>query len=107
MAEVRRRIVIVEDQTLMREGLRMLLSAQIHLEVVGEGVDGREAVHLAGQLQPELMVLSLTLPGFDGPESLRAVRSSFMRWRRRSWPWRWIAAKRPSARPSRPGPAAM
>ncbi len=74
MAEGRRRIVIVEDQTLMREGLRMLLSAQIHLEVVGEGVDGREAVHLAGQLQPELMVLSLTLPGFDGPESLRAVR---------------------------------
>lgn len=74
MAEGRRRVVIVEDQTLMREGLRMLLSAQAHLEVVGEGVDGREAVHLAEQLQPELMVLSLSLPGINGSESLRAVR---------------------------------
>jgi len=74
MAEGRRRIVIVEDQTLMREGLRMLLSGQAHLEVVGEGVDGREAVHLAERLQPELMVLSLSLPGFEGSESLRAVR---------------------------------
>ncbi|NWJ40799.1 MAG: response regulator transcription factor [Geothrix sp.] len=74
MAEGRRRVVIVEDQTLMREGLRMLLSTQAHLEIVGEGVDGREAVHLAGQLRPELMVLSLSLPGFEGPDSLMAVR---------------------------------
>jgi len=74
MAEGRRRVVIVEDQTLMREGLRMLLSTHTHLEVVGEGGNGREAVRLAGQLQPELMVLALSLPGFDGSEVLKAVR---------------------------------
>lgn len=74
MAEGRRRLVIVEAQTLMREALRMLLSSQANLEVVGEGTDGPEAVHLAKMLQPDLMVLSLALPGIDGPASLRAVQ---------------------------------
>lgn len=74
MADGRPHVVIVEDQTLMREGLRSLLSAQARLEVVGEGADGGEAVHLAEQLRPDLLLLSLALPGGDGSETMMAIR---------------------------------
>jgi RNA polymerase sigma factor (sigma-70 family) len=74
MADGRHRVVIVEDQTLMREGLRSLLSSRARLEVVGEGADGGEAVRLAEQLRPDLLLLSLALPRGDGSEIMMAVR---------------------------------
>jgi len=74
MVEAKRRVVIVEDQTLMREGLRVLLSSQGNLEVVGEGADGREAIRLAEELKPDLMLLALALPRFSGMESMKELR---------------------------------
>ena len=73
LADRMQRVVIVEGQTLFREGLRALLSSQVDLDVVGEGADGREAVRLAEQLKPDLMLLALSLPRYNGLESLKEV----------------------------------
>jgi two-component system, NarL family, response regulator NreC len=74
LADRKQRVVVIEGQTLFREGLRALLSSQVDLEVVGEGADGREAIHLAEQLKPDLMLLALSLPRSNGLESLKEVQ---------------------------------
>ncbi len=60
------RVLMVDDQQLIRAGLRMLCDAQPDLEVVGEAGDGREAVTLAERLVPDLIVMDLRMPGLDG-----------------------------------------
>jgi DNA-binding NarL/FixJ family response regulator len=60
------RVLLVDDQQLIRAGLRMLCDAQPDLEVVGEAGDGREAVALAGRLAPDVVVMDLRMPGVDG-----------------------------------------
>lgn len=70
----RYRLVIAEDHTILREGLKALLAARAELEVVGEATDGREAVHAAEQLQPDLMLLDLSMPRFNGLEALKEIK---------------------------------
>jgi DNA-binding NarL/FixJ family response regulator len=60
------RVLLVDDQQLIRAGLRMLCDAEADLEVVGEAGDGREAVTLAGRLSPDVVVMDLRMPGVDG-----------------------------------------
>ncbi|BCJ62736.1 response regulator transcription factor [Micromonospora endophytica] len=60
------RVLLVDDQHLIRAGLRMLCDAQPDIEVVGEADNGRDAVALAGQLRPDVVVMDLRMPGVDG-----------------------------------------
>ncbi|MEU6025112.1 response regulator transcription factor [Micromonospora sp. NPDC047134] len=60
------RVLLVDDQHLIRAGLRMLCESTPDLEVVGEADNGREAVSLAARLRPEVVVMDLRMPGVDG-----------------------------------------
>jgi two-component system response regulator NreC len=72
MAETR--VLLVDDHAVLRAGLRLLLEAQPDLRVVGEAGDGREALTLAIDQHPDLVLLDLTLPGLSGLETLAALR---------------------------------
>ncbi|WP_433826452.1 response regulator transcription factor [Actinoplanes sp. CA-015351] len=60
------RVLLVDDQQLVRAGLRMLCDAETGIEVVGEAGDGRAAVELAARLTPDVIVMDLRMPGVDG-----------------------------------------
>ncbi|MFJ6198983.1 response regulator [Micromonospora sp. NPDC092111] len=60
------RVLLVDDQHLIRAGLRMLCDAQPDLEVVGEADNGRDAISLAARLVPDVVVMDLRMPGVDG-----------------------------------------
>jgi DNA-binding NarL/FixJ family response regulator len=63
-----RRVLLVDDHALVRAGIRALLESLPHLEVVGETGDGLEAVRLATDLAPDVILLDITLPGLNGLE---------------------------------------
>jgi DNA-binding NarL/FixJ family response regulator len=60
------RVLIADDQTLMRCGLRMILAADPNIEVVGEAADGPQALAEAKRLRPDIAMLDVRMPGFDG-----------------------------------------
>jgi DNA-binding NarL/FixJ family response regulator len=60
------RILLVDDQPLIREGLRTILDAQPDLEVVGEAADGTEAIEQSRRLRPDLVLMDVEMPGTDG-----------------------------------------
>jgi len=68
------RILLVDDHSVLRAGLRLLLNSQPDLIVAGEAGDAREALALAESLQPDLILLDLTMPGLSGIEALPALR---------------------------------
>ena len=70
------RIVLTEDHPILRDGLRRLLEAESDLKVVGEAADGGEAVKLAHQLKPDLMLLDLAMPRIPGMEALREMSAA-------------------------------
>jgi DNA-binding NarL/FixJ family response regulator len=67
---------LVEDHTIVRQGLRALLAASGDLEVVGESADGAAAVRLAAELKPDVVVMDLSLPGLHGTEALRRIKAT-------------------------------
>ncbi|MGW0466682.1 response regulator [Streptomyces sp. NPDC003027] len=67
------RVVLTDDQPLIRAALRMVIAEAPGLEVVGEAGNGAEAVALARSLSPEVMVMDLRMPGMDGIEATRAI----------------------------------
>lgn len=67
------RVLLAEDHHLVRQGLRALLEREPGLEVVGEAADGLEALHLIQDLQPDVVVMDITMPGLNGLEVLRRV----------------------------------
>jgi two-component system, NarL family, nitrate/nitrite response regulator NarL len=69
------RILIADDHPIFRDGLRRLLEAEPGLKVIGEASDGAEAVKLAKQLKPDLMLLDLAMPRHPGLEALRELGS--------------------------------
>ncbi|WP_067460284.1 response regulator transcription factor [Actinomadura macra] len=67
------RVVLADDQEIVRTGLRMLLDVQPDIEVVGEAGDGRRAVELARRLRPDVCLFDIRMPGMDGIEATRAL----------------------------------
>lgn len=71
------RIVLAEDHTLLREGLRALLSADPELEIVAEAADGREAVRCVEKLGPELVLMDLSMPRMTGIDAIREIKRRY------------------------------
>ena len=69
------RILLADDHTVMRSGLRLLLERQPNLEVVGEAADGMEAVELAGEEKPNVVVMDIAMPHLNGVEATRQIVS--------------------------------
>ncbi|GAB2603106.1 response regulator [Pseudactinotalea suaedae] len=67
------RVVVADDQDLVRTGLAMILGAQPDLEVVGEAADGSAALELATRLRPDVLLVDIRMPGIDGIEVTRRL----------------------------------
>ncbi len=70
-------IILADDHTVVRQGLRTLLEMDPDLSVVGEASDGHEALELVGRLKPDVLVLDLMMPVMNGMEVARQVRSRY------------------------------
>lgn len=70
------RIIIADDHTLMREGLKALIAAQDGMEVVAEAGDGRTAVNLARELGPDVIIMDISMPELSGIEATRQVAAA-------------------------------
>lgn len=67
------RVLLVDDHKIMRDGLRSLLVREMDIEVVGEAESGREALVLAEQLRPRVVVMDITMPGLNGIDATRQL----------------------------------
>ena len=71
------KILLCDDQAVIRDGLEMLLTLEKDFQVVGTAQDGAEAVELAAQKQPDLILMDLKMPGTNGIEATRQIRARF------------------------------
>lgn len=70
------RILLADDHTILRTGLKMLIGAASDLEVVGEAANGEEAVAMAQRLEPDVVLMDISMPGLDGIRATRAIKRS-------------------------------
>lgn len=68
------RVLIVDDHTVVRDGLQALLSVEPGMQVVGSAADGIEAVHLARELNPDVILLDLVMPRMDGVQAINEIK---------------------------------
>jgi len=71
------RVLIADDHTIVRSGVRLLLEAQPNMEVVGEAGDGFETLALVEALQPDVVLIDVAMPGMDGMEATRQIKSQW------------------------------
>ena len=69
------RVLLADDHDILRQGLKMLLNLQQEMQVVGEARTGREAVAMAQELQPDVVVMDITMPEMDGLEACRIIHN--------------------------------
>lgn len=74
MSETKIKVLIVDDHAVVRKGIRALLATEDDLEVIGEAVDGEEAVALYGELNPDLLLLDLIMPKVNGIEVIKKIK---------------------------------
>ena len=70
------RVLLVDDQSLVRTGFRLILDSVDDIEVVGEASDGRDAIHAAARLEPDIVLMDVRMPGIDGIEATAAIRAN-------------------------------
>ncbi|MBV9203851.1 MAG: response regulator transcription factor [Actinobacteria bacterium] len=67
------RVVVADDQALVRAGFRMILQAQPDIEVIGEAEDGAQAIAITGELDPDVVLMDIRMPGIDGLEATQRL----------------------------------
>jgi DNA-binding NarL/FixJ family response regulator len=72
----RTRLLVADDQALLRHGFRMILETEADLEVVGEAADGEQAVLLVSELRPDIVLMDVRMPGVDGIEATRRITAA-------------------------------
>jgi DNA-binding NarL/FixJ family response regulator len=68
------RVLLVDDQALIREGLTIILDAQPDITVMGQAADGQEAIDLVSQLQPDVILMDIKMPRLDGIKATRQIK---------------------------------
>lgn len=72
-----KRILIVDDHPILREGLRSLLSSQHDFDIVGEAGDGQEAIESVAKLHPDLVLMDISMPRMDGIAATRKIKGKW------------------------------
>jgi len=75
------KVLLADDHAILREGIRMVLDAQPGITVVGEAEDGRQALEMVEDLQPDVVVMDIAMPNMNGAEATRQIRRRFPRTR--------------------------
>ena len=70
-------VLIVDDHLVVREGLQLILGSEPDFAVVGEAADGETAVRLVGELQPDVVLMDLRMPGMGGLEAIGHIHSQW------------------------------
>ena len=70
------RVLVVDDQSLIREGLAIILDSQPDIQVVGQAKDGRQAVKIAAQLEPDVVLMDIRMPLMDGIKATRQIKET-------------------------------
>ena len=71
------KVIICDDQAIIRDGLEMLLKLEKDIEVLGQVQDGAEAVEMVQKVQPDLVLMDLKMPGLNGIEATRQIRTHY------------------------------
>lgn len=71
------KVIICDDQAIIRDGLEMLLKLEKDIEVLGQAQDGAEAVEMVKKVQPDLVLMDLKMPGLNGIEATRQIRAGY------------------------------
>jgi DNA-binding NarL/FixJ family response regulator len=75
--ERRVRVVVVDDQLLLREGIATLLQSDPRIEIVGRGANGQEAIDMARELRPDIVLVDIRMPTVDGIQAIREIKAQW------------------------------